>query len=113
MLFIEKLWMELNSVESAAFLLHGLDLAGVVGGGDPKPIGHFLYLVAVIVPNGDFGGQAFEESFASVFHWMKTALAFRAFITLAGFKTLHQTNLCSVRDRNLLVATTQTEYGLT
>jgi len=105
-LVVKKFRVKLNSVESTAFLLHRLDLTGFVGSCSSEAFWQFLYLITVVMPNGNLGWQSFEKPFASVLNWKKATFSLSSFIAFAGFETPHQSNPGTIREGDLLMAST-------
>src|SRR2546423_1653112 len=64
------------------------------------------------MPDGDRGRHTLEQTIASVFDRKKAALTFGAFVTFAGFESLHQSHFCAVSQCDLLMTTTNAENRL-
>ena len=69
MIVVEQFRVKLNTVNTSADLLHGLNLTGVVGSGLFESVGQLLYLVAVGVPDSYLWRESLEDSLASVLNW--------------------------------------------
>ena len=76
MIVVKQFGVELDAVNASPFLLHGLDLTGLVGGGLLESFGQLLHLVTVRMPDSHLRRQSFEQAFARMLDWRESALAF-------------------------------------
>src|SRR6266513_1299971 len=64
------------------------------------------------MPDGDRRRQAFEQSLASILDRKEPALTFVAFVTLAGFESLHRLHFRPVSHCELVMTTTDAQDRL-
>ena len=56
------------------------------------------------MPYSDFWRKTFEQPLANMMDRKEPSLAFRAFVPFTWFKTFHQANFRSIRERYLLMS---------
>lgn len=111
-LVIEEFRVKLHTKKSPLVMFHGLDLAGVVGGGAPEVGRELLHFITMGVPDSDSLRKTFEDSGLIYLDGNETTLALCALITFPWFQPLHQTNLRSTGQRNLLVSSANAKNRL-
>ena len=111
-LLVKKLRMELDAVQPPPFLLHGLNLAGLVRRSRTESIGQFFHFVAVVMPHSDLSRETFEKALARILNREESSLALGAVVAFARLESPHESDLRAVSECNLLMTTADAENGL-
>ena len=112
MVLVKELWMELDAVESTTLLLHRLDRASLVRSSRTKSVWQLFHFITVVVPDSDLRRQIFEQPLARVLNRQESSLTLSAVVAFPRFESSHQSNFRAISDRDLLMATTNTEDRL-